>query len=87
MKTLSQFKAEQNIGQIELLQGKGRKFATVRDMDIVVGTKTDLKLPLYVIPLSKAIDPAQPISEENSVVVPKAFVLVNNTNVKAVDVI
>ena len=84
MKTLAQFKQEQNITSIELMQGKGRKFATVRDMDLIVGTKTDLKQPLFVIPLSKAIDAALPISEENSVIVPKAFVLINNANVKAV---
>ncbi len=79
MKTLSQFKKELNVETIQLLQGKGRKFATVGNSSIVVSNSCDLAKPVYVISLSRQIDPTKPISEENSEVVPNAYVFVNST--------
>lgn len=85
MKTLAQFKAENSIEKIDLLQGKGRKYAQVRDIQLVVSSKCDLKQPVFVTPMSEAIDPSQPISEENSKVIPGVFLLVNAGNVKVVE--
>lgn len=85
MKTLAQFKKENNIETIDLLQGKGRKYAQVRDIQLVVSSKCDLKQPVYVTPMSEPIDPSQPITEENSKVVPGVFLLVNAANIKVVE--
>ena len=85
MKTLQQFKLENNITTIDLLQGKGRKYAQVRDIQLVVSSKCNLKEQVYVTPMSEAIDKEQPISEENSKVVSGVFLLVNAANVKVVD--
>ena len=49
MKTLAQFKQEEGVQTIELMQGKGRAFAKVNDKDLIVGTNTDMKQPLFVI--------------------------------------
>ncbi len=85
MKTLNQFKKEQSIEKIELLQGKGRKYCTVRNLSIIVSKKCDLAKPLFVIELSKPVDEAQP--DGARVVVPDAFVIINATTVKAVETI
>lgn len=87
MKTLSQFKQENNITSIDLLQGAGRKYAQVRDLQLVVSSKCDLKQPLFVIPLSEAIDKQLPLTPENSKVVPNVYLLVNATNVVVTDTI
>lgn len=87
MKTLTQFKAEHNINSIDLLQGKGRKYAQVRDIQLVVSSKCDLKSPVFVTPMSEAIDKTQEISEENSKIVPGVFLLVNAPNIKVVETI
>ncbi len=49
MKTLNQFKQELGIQSIDLMQGKGRMYATIGDKSLVVGTTTDLKKELFVI--------------------------------------
>ena len=77
MKTLSQFKQENNITSIDLLQGKGRKYAQVRDIQLVVSNKTDMTKPLFVTSMSEAIDKEQPISESNAQVVPGVYLLIN----------
>ena len=87
MKSFDQFKAENNISTIQLLQGKGRKYAQVRDIQLVVSKNTDLGQPLYVTPLNEAIDPTKEMSEENSRPVPNAVVLINASNVKMVEAI
>ena len=48
MRTIEQFKAENNIQSIDLMQGNGRMFATIGDKSLIVGTNTDLKKPLFV---------------------------------------
>lgn len=85
MKTLTQFKAENNINNIDLLQGKGRKYAQVRDIQLVVSSKCDLKQPLFVTLMSKAIDKTQEMNEENSRLVPGVYLLVNAPSVKVVE--
>lgn len=87
MKTLAQFKQENNITSIDLLQGKGRKYAQVRDIQLVVSSKCDLKQPVYVTPMSEPIDASQPISEENSKIIPGVFLLVNASSIKVVETI
>lgn len=82
MKTLSQFKAENNIDKLELLQGKGRKYCSVRDLSIVVSKSCDLAKPLFVVQLSKALDETDP--ESKRVDVPNAYVIVNS-DVKQVE--
>ena len=49
MKSLNQFKAENGVVTIDLLQGKGRAYAKVQDKDLIVGSATDMKKPLFVI--------------------------------------
>lgn len=51
MKTLAQFKAEHNVTSITFSKGKGREFATIGNIDIVISSKTDTTKPLYVIPM------------------------------------
>jgi hypothetical protein len=82
MKTLAQFKLEQGIATIDLLQGKGRKYAQVKDIQLVVSKSCDLKAPVYVTQMNAPIDDTQPISEDNSKVVPGVFLLVNAANLK-----
>lgn len=85
MKTLAQFKAENQISEINLLQGKGRKYAQVKDLQLVVSKQCELAKPLFVIPLTKALDETKEQSPENSVVVPNTFLLINASTVKQVE--
>lgn len=48
MKTLAQFKIEEGVSQIDLLQGKGRRYATVNNKSVIVATECDLAKPLFV---------------------------------------
>ena len=48
VKTLAQFKLEQGVATIDLLQGKGRKYATVNTLSVIVSTECDLARPLFV---------------------------------------
>ena len=48
MKTLSQFKLEQGVATIDLLQGKGRKYAQVNSLSVIVSTECDMTQPLFV---------------------------------------
>lgn len=48
MKTLEQFKLEQGVSKIDLLQGKGRKYATVNTLSVIVSTECDMARPLFV---------------------------------------
>lgn len=85
MKTFAQFKSENNIQTIDLLQGKGRMYAKVNNKQLVVSSKCDLQKPLFVVELNEAIDAALPIETPgNSRVIPDAFLLVNSANVKVV---
>lgn len=88
MKTLSQFKSEQNVSTIDLIQGTGRAFATVRDQKLYVASKTDLSKPLYVSTLRRAnadvvVDENTVLDDTNSTIDPKSHWLVNS-NVKTV---
>lgn len=74
MKSLSQFKEEENISTIDLMQGNGRMFATIREKSVIVSKECDLEKDLYVIPLTNA---------ETGLVIPNAFVIINS-NVKKV---
>jgi len=85
MKTLAQFKAENAIEKIELLQGKGRKFCTVRDKSLIVAEKCDLSKPLYVTEMTKPVDANEPEGERT--VVPNTFIILNASSVKAVEVL
>ena len=69
MKTLAQFKQELNVDNIQLLQGKGRKFATVRDISIIVSKECDLSKPLFVTKLN---------DQETGQIVANAYVIVNS---------
>jgi len=80
MKTLAQFKQELNITSIDLLKGKGRMYAQVRDKQLVVSSKCDLSLPLFVTELSEAVDKDKPLSPENSRVIPNVYLLINAEN-------
>ena len=86
MKTLAQFKAEQGLSKIELLQGTGRKYAQVNDVQLVVSSKCDLTKPCFVTNLNEKIDEAGEFTPENSKIVPGVY-LVINASVKAVEVI
>ena len=48
MKTLAQFKLEQGVATIDLLQGKGRKYAQVNSLSVIVSTDCDMDKPLFV---------------------------------------
>lgn len=72
MKTLQQFKQEMGIQDIHLMQGKGRMYAKVKNIDLVVAKETDLKKQLYIIPLTTA----------EGAIVPDAMLLLNNDNIK-----
>lgn len=87
MKTLAQFKREQDIQSIDLLQGKGRKYASVRDLDLVVSSKCDLTKPLFVIPMSEEIEEGKGFIEGNTRKVENVYLLVNGNNVKVVQAI
>lgn len=87
MKSFTQFKIEVGVPNITLLQGKGRKYAQVRDQQLVVSSKCDLKKPLFVIPLTEAIDKEQPISQENSQVIPGVHLLINASTVTEAETI
>jgi len=50
MKTLEQFKLENGLNKIDLLQGKGRMYARVGNIDVIVSKSADLTKPLFVIP-------------------------------------
>ena len=78
MKTLAQFKSENNVNVIHLLQGQGRKYASVRDLQLVVSSKTDLGKPLFVTELNERIDPTVEYSEANSRRVTNGYLLVNS---------
>lgn len=67
MKTLNQFKQEERVQTIDLLQKKGRAFASVNDKSLVVSKECDMKKPLYVIPLTN----------KEGVITPNAFLLIN----------
>ena len=56
MKTLGQFKEEEGITKIDLLQGNGRMYATVNEKNLVVSSKCDMSKPLFVIQLEKDKD-------------------------------
>lgn len=49
MTTLNQFKQEMGVQSIDLMQGNGRMYATVKDKSLIVGTNTDMAKPLFVI--------------------------------------
>jgi hypothetical protein len=53
MKTLNQFKAEEGIGSIDLMQKNGRAFATVKEKSLIVAENCDMKKPLFVIKVEK----------------------------------
>lgn len=53
MKTLAQFKQEEGVNQIDLIQNKGRAFATVNDKNLIVSSECKLNEPLFVIPMSQ----------------------------------
>ena len=73
MKTLNQFKLENSIEKIDLLQGIGRKYASIRDLQLVVSSKCDLTKPLFVTELNT--------TSEDGVLsrVPNGYLLVNST--------
>lgn len=48
MKTLAQFKLEEGVATIDLLQGKGRKYATVNNKSVIVSQECDMTKPLFV---------------------------------------
>lgn len=75
MKTLDQFKREERIDKIDLLQGKGRMYATVNEKKLIVATSTDLAKPLYVIPITEDKD-KNPVSN--------VFAIINSATVKTV---
>lgn len=69
MKTLNQFKQENQINTIDLLQGKGRAYATVNDKQLVVSSKCDMSKPLFVIPMK---------ADKDGVATPNTYLLCNS---------
>lgn len=69
MKTFNQFKQENGVSTIDLLQGKGRAYATVKDKQLVVSSKCDLGKPLFVVPMEK---------DKDGVATPNTFLLCNS---------
>lgn len=57
MKTLEQFKQEKGIVKIEMMKtAKGREFAKIGDMTIIVASKFDDSKDAYVVEVSKDKD-------------------------------
>lgn len=57
MKTLQQFKLEKGITEINMMKtAKGREFAKIGDMTIIVATKFDDSKPAYVVEVSEDKD-------------------------------
>lgn len=77
MKTLNQFKAENNISKIDFLKGNGRAFATVNDKQLLVSKEFDSSKAAYVTTLSTFNNGKD--DTEGSTLVPNAFVLCNST--------
>ncbi len=78
MKTLAQFKSENNVTSLEVLAyASGRKFANVGDKKLVFSSKCDTSKPLFVQPFNNYIDPKDP--SKGSVVVPNTYILCNST--------
>lgn len=71
MKSFAQFKQENGLTKIDLLQGKGRMYAKVGSIDLIVGKETKLDQPLYVIHGVNEAGQPQPF-----------HTLVNSANVK-----
>ncbi len=83
MKTLAQFKQEQNVSSIEFIQGNKRGFATVRDQKVFVASKTDFSKPLFVNELRRPnpdviMDDKTVLDDSNSTIDPKSHWLVNS---------
>jgi hypothetical protein len=75
MKSLSQFKAEEKVSHIDLLQGKGRKYATVNDKSLIVSKDCDMSKPLFVIATT---------NKDSGLVIPNLYTLINAANVQMV---
>lgn len=69
MKTLKQFKQEEGISTIDLLKLNGRAFAQVNDKSLIVSSKCDMTLPLFVTPIEK---------DKNDGVLVNVYALVNS---------
>lgn len=69
MKTLNQFKKEMGIDIIDLLQGKGRMYCKVKDIDIIVSKSCDLTKPLFIISTT---------NQETGNVVANLFTIINS---------
>ena len=69
MKTFNQFKQEERIASVELLQGKGRAYATVNDKTLMVASTCDLKKPLFVIKME---------ADKDGVATPNTYLLINS---------
>ena len=83
MKTLNQFKQEQNVTSIDIIQGSKRAFATVRNQKLFVASKTDLSKPLFVSELRRAnpdvvVNDKTVLDDSNSVVDFNSHWLVNS---------
>lgn len=76
MKTLEQFKIENNCTSIQLIKGKDRQFCTINNNSLVVSKTTDLSKTLFVIPLSKFNNGLD--ATDGSTIVPNAFVIINS---------
>ena len=48
MQTIEQFKSEQRVDKIILMQGKGRKFSNINGKSVIVATNADMAKPLFV---------------------------------------
>ena len=54
MKTLNQFKSDLNVETIQFMIGpKGREFATIGDVTLIVSPKLVDTEPMYVLPITK----------------------------------
>lgn len=72
MKTLSQFKNEEKVDHIDLLQGiegNKRAFATVNNKQLIVSSECDLTKPLFVIEMTK---------DANGNATPNVYLLINS---------
>ena len=78
MKTLAQFKMEEQVAEIHLLQGKGRKYAQVNEKNLIVSKGCNLQEPLFVIPTT---------DKDSKLVIPNLYTIINGKSVTMVGAI
>jgi len=78
MQTLNQFKLENRVTNIDLLQKNGRAYANVNNKKLIVSSECDMKQSLFVIPCTKNKDGEPMPLDMNGH--PTVFLLINSTS-------